>query len=207
MNKLYRCFFKRFIGCIGSALGLVILLIPMLIISLIIVLDSKGAPIYKQERLGKNRKPFYIYKFRTMVDKADKKGGTEVLENDPRITRVGAVLRKLSVDEFPQMINILKGDMCIIGPRPLPASECEEFADNAEYEKRFSVYPGMFCTVDVDLRATAEKECQLEMDAEYTEKISFWLDFKVFFLVFFNVIRRKNVYAEAEESSYNEVVK
>ena len=193
---MYRHFFKRLIGCLRSVLGMIVCCIPIIIISVAIKLDSKGPVIFKQERLGKYRKHFKIFKFRTMVDHAYEIGGIANRSDDPRITKVGAFLRRSSLDELPQMINILKGDMAIIGPRPILPVEQEEFDDYPNVEKRYTVLPGMFCTVDVELRANSTREQQFDMDAEYVENLSFINDVKCFFGVINTVLTGKNVYRE-----------
>ena len=113
------------------------------------------------------------------------------------VREVGKILRKTSLDELPQMINIIKGEMAIIGPRPILDFEFEEYKDNARYAHRYDAMPGMFCTVDMDLRATATREQQFEMDAEYVDDISLALDFKVFFGIIKTVVLGKNVYKES----------
>ena len=193
---MYRHFFKAFIDIVLSVIGLVVCCIPMLIIAIIIKCESKGPAQFKQKRLGKNQKVFTVYKFRTMCDHAFEKGGVASSESDNRITKVGKFLRKTSLDEIPQMINIIKGEMAIIGPRPILPFEFEEYKDNARYAHRYDAKPGMFCTVDIDLRATATREQQFEMDAEYVDKMSFGLDFKVFFGIIKTVLLGKNVYKE-----------
>lgn len=193
---MYRHFFKRIIDCSLSILGLIVSCIPMIIIAIAIKLDSKGPALFKQKRLGKNKKVFTVYKFRTMCDHAFEKGGVASSESDSRITKVGKFLRKTSLDEFPQMFNILKGEMAIIGPRPILPFEFEGYKGNARYAHRYDAKPGMFCTVDIDLRATATREQQFEMDAEYVDKMSFGLDFKVFFGIIKTVVLGKNVYKE-----------
>lgn len=193
---MYRHFFKAFIDIILSVVGLIVCCIPMLIIAIVIRCESKGPALFKQRRLGKNQKVFTVYKFRTMCDHAFEKGGVASSESDARITKVGKFLRKTSLDEIPQMINIIKGEMAIIGPRPILQFEFEEYKDNARYAHRYDAKPGMFCTVDIDLRATATREQQFEMDAEYVDKMSFGLDFKVFFGIIKTVVLGKNVYKE-----------
>lgn len=193
---MYRKYFKQFIGCTLAVIGLVAFCIPMLIIAIAIKCESKGPALFKQKRLGKNQKEFTVYKFRTMCDHAFEKGGVASSEHDSRITKVGKFLRKTSLDEIPQMINIIKGEMAIIGPRPILPFEFEEYKDNARYAHRYDAKPGMFCTVDIDLRATATREQQFEMDAEYVDKMSFGLDFKVFFGIIKTVVLGKNVYKE-----------
>lgn len=193
---MYRHFIKAFIDITLSVIGLIVCCIPMLIIAIAIKCESKGPALFKQKRLRKNQKMFTVYKFRTMCDHAFEKGGVASSESDSRITKVGKFLRKTSLDEIPQMINIIKGEMAIIGPRPILPFEFEEYKDNARYAHRYDAKPGMFCTVDIDLRATATREQQFEMDAEYVDKISFGLDFKVFFGIIKTVVLGKNVYKE-----------
>ena len=198
----YRQFTKRFCEIIGSLLLLLILWFPMLIIAIAIKCDSKGPVLFKQERMGRNKKLFKIYKFRSMCDHAYEKGGIASSEEDSRITKVGKFLRKTSLDELPQLINIFLGQMSVIGPRPVLGWEYEEYAKN-EYELRFNVRPGMFCTVDVDYRASASRELQFQMDAEYAKKMSFWLDAKTFFKVIKTVVTGKNVYKEENNNGNN----
>lgn len=193
---MYRHFFKSFIDIILSILGLLVMAIPMLIIAIIIRCDSPGPALFKQKRLGKNQKEFTVYKFRTMCDHAFEKGGVASSEQDVRITKIGKLLRKTSLDEIPQMFNIIKGEMAIIGPRPILSFEFDDYKDNPRYAHRYDARPGMFCTVDLDLRATASREQQFEMDAEYVDKMSFGLDFKVFFGIIKTVVLGKNVYKE-----------
>lgn len=193
---MYRNFFKTVIDCFLSICGIIVLAIPMIIIAIAIKVESKGPSLFRQKRLGRGQKAFTVYKFRTMCDRAFEKGGVASSESDKRITKVGKFLRKTSLDEFPQMFNILKGQMAIIGPRPILDFEFEEYKDNARYAHRYDAKPGMFCTVDLDLRATATREQQFEMDAEYVDKMSFGLDFKVFFGIIKTVVLGKNVYKE-----------
>lgn len=198
---LYRPIFKRFWDIVLSFIGLLILWLPMLIIGIIIKIDSKGPMLFKQKRLGKKRKQFKVLKFRSMCDHAYEKGGIATSENDDRITKVGRFLRRTSIDELPQLINILFGKMSIIGPRPVLDWEYEEFADE-KYEPRFRVRPGMFCTVDVNYRASASRELQFQMDADYAKQIKFSTDIKTFFGILKTIFSGKNVYKE--ESNKNE---
>lgn len=193
---MYKHFLKKFIDTTLAIFGIVLLCIPMVIIAIWIKVDSKGPALFKQTRLGKGMKPFTVFKFRTMCDHAYEMGGIAKSSNDSRITRVGAFLRKTSLDELPQMFNIINGTMAIIGPRPILDWEFEPYKENKEYCKRYNAKPGMFCTVDINLRATATREQQFEMDAEYVDKISFGLDFKVFFGIIKTVVLGKNVYKE-----------
>lgn len=193
---MYKQFGKRVIGIFLSICGLVVCCIPMLIITVLIKLDSKGPALFKQERLGKNQKPFIVYKFRTMCNHAYEMGGVATRSDDARITKVGSVLRRTSLDELPQMFNIIKGDMAIIGPRPILPIEFEEYKNNKRYAHRYDVLPGMFCTVDIDYRSSSDRDLQFSMDADYVDNISFGLDVKTFFSIIAPVVKGKNVYRE-----------
>ncbi len=195
---MYQHFIKRLIDTLLSICGLIVCCISMVIIAIVIKLESNGPALFKQKRLGKNQKVITVYKFRTMCDHAFEKGGIASSESDNRITKVGKFLRKTSLDELPQMFNIIAGDMAIIGPRPILDFEFEPYKDNQRYAHRYDAKPGMFCTVDIDLRATATREEQFEMDAEYVDNISFGLDCKVFFGIIKTVVTGKNVYKEQE---------
>lgn len=199
---MYRHFFKRIIDCTLSILGLIAFGIPMLIIAICIKCDSKGPVFFKQERLGKGMKPFTVYKFRTMCDHAYEIGGIATSASDSRITKVGAFLRRTSLDELPQMFNIINGTMAIIGPRPILDWEFEEYRDkNPRYIKRYDVKQGMFCTVDVVDRA-ALRHVQFEMDADYAENLSFALDFKTFIGIIAPVLMQKGIYKN-ENKNFN----
>ena len=174
--------------------GLIVCAIPMCFIAIAIKLDSKGPVLFRQVRLGKGLKSFTVYKFRTMCNHAYEIGGIASSSSDPRITRIGSFLRRTSLDELPQCINILNGSMSIIGPRPILDWEFEPYKRKLNYISRYDVKPGMFCTVDLDLRASADRDTQFKMDAEYVEKMSFLLDVKTFFGIISTVVLGKNVY-------------
>lgn len=193
---MYRCFLKQFIDCTLSIIGLIVFCIPMLIIAIAIKADSKGPVLFKQRRLGKGMKPFTVYKFRTMCDHAYEIGGLATSASDTRITKVGGFLRRTSLDELPQMFNIINGTMAIIGPRPILDWEFESYKDNKKYCKRYDVRPGMFCTVDVDYRASADRDLQFKMDSEYADNMSFVLDMKTFFSIIRTVIKGDNIYKD-----------
>lgn len=200
-HNMYKHFFKRLIDTTLSICGLIVCCIPMVIIAIAIKLDSKGPVFFKQVRLGKGMKPFTIYKFRTMCDHAYEMGGIATSSNDSRITKVGAFLRRTSLDELPQMFNILNGTMAIIGPRPVLDWEFEPYKDNELFVKRYSILPGFFCTIDL-INRKAEREVQFAEDARYAEELSFALDFKTFFSVIAPVVQGKNVYNEEENEKY-----
>lgn len=192
---MYRHFFKRLIDSILAICGLIVFCIPMVIIAICIKLDSKGPVLFKQVRLGKGMKPITVFKFRTMCNHAYEMGGIATSASDSRITKVGAFLRRTSLDELPQMFNILNGTMAIIGPRPILDWEWEEYSDNERFARRYDALPGMFCTVDVWNRA-ALREDQFEMDATYVDKLSLGLDVKTFFGVIAPVVTGAHVYRD-----------
>lgn len=193
---MYQRFFKIAIDTTLAICGLLVFCIPMSIIAICIKWDSKGPILFKQVRLGKGMKPFTVFKFRTMCDHAYEMGGIARSSDDARITKVGAYLRRTSLDELPQMFNIINGTMSIIGPRPILDWEFEPYRENKEYCKRYNVKAGMFCTVDVNYRASADRDLQFKMDAEYADNVSFALDFKTFFSIIKTVIKGDNVYVE-----------
>lgn len=193
---MYKHFFKRLIGCTLAVIGLIVCCIPMLIIAIAIRLDSKGPVFFRQERLGKSMKPFKIFKFRTMCDHAYEMGGIANRSDDPRITKVGAFLRRTSLDEIPQMLNIVNGTMCIIGPRPILDWEFEPYKDKEDYIRRYEATPGMFSAVDVKFRASSDRDLQFKMDVEYIDNLSFMNDLKMFFAIIIPVITGKDVYRE-----------
>lgn len=199
---MYRRYGKKIIDYTLSAIGLVVCAIPMLVVALLIKLDSRGPVLFRQKRLGKNKKVFTVYKFRTMCVNAYEMGGIATRSDDVRITKVGAVLRRTSLDELPQMINILKGEMSIIGPRPILPVEFEPYKGNKKYEKRFRVLPGMFCTIDVVDRAP-ERDFQFIMDAKYAQNVTFWKDFATFFRIIRIVISGRNVYHEEVDKRFS----
>lgn len=196
---MYRNFLKIIIGRSIAFIALIILSPLLLVIAFLIKLDSNGKVIFKQRRLGKNGKKFIIYKFRTMIENSENIGTKYITyEGDPRITKVGKLLRNTSIDELPQLFNIIKGDMCIIGPRPMLLKDpwpYDEYPD--KYKKRYSVLPGLFCLVDTIYRAEASRELQFELDVEYVNKMCFKLDVNIFYKTFFVVLQQKNVYSSA----------
>ena len=185
--------FKRFCDFVFS-LFLTIFLIPFfLIIGIIIKIDSKGAIFYIQKRIGKNNKTFSCYKFRTMKPEAkyllkkiliknpnfkDEFIKTRKIINDPRITNIGKFLRFSSLDELPQIINVLKGEMSFIGPRPIVKSEIKKYGN--DFEKAFLIKPGISGLWQVSGRNKLSYEKRVELDIFYSENISFLLDIKIF---------------------------
>ena len=184
---MYRAFFKRAADIVLSFMGLMVFWPFLLIIAAAIKIDSAGPAIFKQRRLGKNAKEFYIYKFRTMVVNAET-GGVYSNNKDPRITRVGNILRKTSLDELPQLINILRGDMSLIGFRP-PLTyhpwPLDEYT--AEQKKMFDVRPGITGWAQVNGRKDVEWNKRIQFNVWYVDNLSFLLDVKIFFLTIVKV--------------------
>jgi len=192
---------KHFLDFFFSLL-LIILISPiLLIVSLLIKLDDGGKVFFLQERVGKNRQIFQIIKFRTMVENATQmKGGYSVSENDPRITKVGRFLRKTSLDELPQLFNILKGDMSFIGPRP-PLTFFPK--DYHEYEswvlERFKMRPGITGLAQVNGRNDIDWYERFKFDVEYVKNWTFRMDIRVFFQTIKTVFKKKGVYKQTEQ--------
>lgn len=194
---------KRFFDVIISLILLIVLSPLFLILAIWIKTDSEGEAIFKQTRIGLGGKPFTIYKFRTMVKNADKlfnkKVEKENLKNfvfqdkdDPRITRSGKFLRKTSLDELPQLINILKGDMSLIGPRPEIPDIVKLYSD---YERiRLLVKPGVSGLAQVNGRGDLDIGQTIEYDVNYVMNFSLWLDFKIFLKTFKVVFMREGAY-------------
>ena len=172
---------KRGLDIIFSLVLLIIGGIFLLIVGLIIKIDSPGPAIFKQERLGLNGKVFNIYKFRSMCQGAEKKGtGVYSLKGDPRVTKVGRFIRATSIDELPQLINILKGEMSFIGPRPTLTYhpwKLEEYTD--EQMKRFKVRPGVTGLAQINGRKDIPWDERIIYDVNYVENLSFMLDLKI----------------------------
>ena len=185
---MYR-FFKRTFDIIVSFLGLVLLSWLLLITAVAIKLESKGPVIFKQDRLGKGGKVFKIYKFRSMCQGAEHTGsGVYSGKGDTRVTKVGKIIRATSIDELPQLLNILKGDMSLIGPRP-PLTYHPWTIDKYTKDqfRMFSVRPGVTGWAQINGRKDVEWNKRIELNCWYTENISFALDFKIFFISIFKV--------------------
>ena len=204
---MYRKFLKRAIDIVFSVCVLLVTLPILLIIAIAIKLDSKGPVIFKQNRLGKDGKVFPMYKFRTMVVNAEA-GGVYSDNKDPRITRVGNILRKTSLDELPQCVNILRGDMSLIGFRP-PLTyhpwPWSEYTD--EQRKMFSVRPGITGWAQVNGRKDVEWNRRIQLNVWYQENMSFWLDVKIFFMTVFKVFTNadnENKGATVQESAQSQ---
>ena len=193
---------KRILDVVISILGLAVCFLPMLIISLLIKLDSPGPAIYLHQRIGQNGKPLPLLKFRSMCINADEM--TEVftpeqkaeweqnykLENDPRITQIGRFLRRSSLDELPQLINVLKGELSIVGPRPVVQKELERYGDNQA--KFLSVPPGLTGYWQAYARSGCSYERRMEMELYYVDHANFWWDIKIIFATFGAVLQGRD---------------
>ncbi len=186
-NGFYNLYIKRAIDILFSFLILVLTSPILLISALAIKIDSKGPVIFKQKRLGLNGKEFYIYKFRSMCVGAEK-GGVYSDDSDVRITRIGKILRKTSIDELPQALNVLKGNMSFIGPRPpltyhpWPLNEYTK-----EQLRMFNVRPGITGWAQINGRKAVEWNRRIELNTWYVNNVSLWLDIKICFLTVFKV--------------------
>ncbi len=175
------------------SLSAMIILSPLLIAIVIAVrLSSKGPAVFKQQRAGKNGEPFVFYKFRTMKVDVDPFGPSPKSGKDPRLTRSGRFLREYSLDELPQLFNILKGDMSIVGPRPLYLSQMSEWSERQK--KRLLVKPGLTGLAQISGRGGLTREEKLELDVKYVEITSLLTDIKIILATIAYVFRRKSIY-------------
>lgn len=190
-NSIFYLFIKRLIDIVGSLLGLILLSPLFCIVAILIKLeDPKGKVFFAQERNGINSKTFKMYKFRSMVNNAEEllqnlqhqneqSGPVFKIKDDPRITKVGKFIRKTSIDELPQLINVLKGDMSLVGPRPPIPHEVEQYT--AYQMQRLLVRPGLTCIWQVSGRNNIGFDEWVEMDIEYIKTRNLWLDTKLIF--------------------------
>ncbi|MFM8353556.1 MAG: sugar transferase, partial [Gammaproteobacteria bacterium] len=180
---------KRIFDLLLTIPALVVLAPVFLIVALAIKLESPGPVFFVQQRVGMNKRPFRLVKFRSMVQDAERRqreiehlneasGPIFKISNDPRVTRVGRFIRKTSIDELPQLINVLRGHMSLIGPRPMSLRDVGQFSVSVQ-RRRFSVRPGLACLREVSGRSRLSFERWLELDLEYIERWSLWLDVKI----------------------------
>lgn len=201
---MYRYFFKRFLDILLSFLGIVVLAAPMLIIALVIVLDSKGPAIFSQDRFGKDGKPFKLYKFRSMKQNAPHDKATRDIDGQEYITKVGAFLRKTSLDELPQLFCILKGDMSIIGPRPVVLTETE-LNDYRKETGALTVRPGLTGLAQVEARDTLkDMKKKAELDGQYAKELCFTKDVEIFFKTIVKVLKQSDIEEGGETPNVDE---
>ena len=191
---MYKFFIKRIADIMVSAVAIVITAVPMAIIAILIKMESEGPVLFRQERLGLNGKVFTIYKFRTMCVGAEYTGtGVYSEKGDPRVTKLGRILRATSFDEIPQFFNILKGDMSCIGPRP-PLTyhpwPLEQYT--AEQFRMFEVRPGVTGWAQVNGRKAVEWNNRIQMNVWYVDNVSLILDLKILVMTVFKVLTNEN---------------
>ena len=194
-------FSKRAIDIVGSIIGLALLSPILLIVAIAIKLESKGPIIFSQKRIGLKGKEFKMYKLRSMVEDAEKlkkdlmksnemSGPMFKMKDDPRVTRVGKFIRRTSIDELPQLVNVLKGDMSLVGPRPSLPKEVKKF--KPWMKKRLEVKPGLTCFWQVSGRNNIDFEDWMKLDIKYVEERSFLVDIKLIFKTFFVLFGDEN---------------
>ena len=192
---MYKHFFKRVLSILGAVIGLVLVGWLILIVIVLLHFANKGAgAFFTQERPGKGGNIYKVIKFKTMTDERGEDG--ELLPDAERLTRVGKIVRSLSIDELPQLINILKGDMSFIGPRPLLVKYLPLYTP--EQMRRHEVRPGISGWAQVNGRNTISFTKQFEYDVYYVDHLTFWLDVKIFFMTILKVFKREGISEEGQ---------
>lgn len=196
--KEINLFLKRIIDLFGSLAGLIIISPILIIIALSIKLTSKGPVFFRQERVGKNGEVFKILKFRTMVVNAENTGMGLFIEseNDNRITKIGKYLRATSLDELPQLLNVLGGEMSLVGPRPPVPYHPYKFDEYSNFQQqRFKMKPGITGLAQVTVRNSVTWDERIQIDIKYIENFNIWLDLKILFYTIQKVFfKRENIY-------------
>lgn len=188
---MYKCI-KRIFDIVSSLFAIIILAIPMMILAILIRVKLGGPVLFKQERPGKDGKIFTLIKFRTMTNQCDENG--ELLPDEVRLTKFGIFLRSTSLDELPELFNILKGDMSVIGPRPLLVQYLPRY--NEHQARRHLVRPGLTGWAQVNGRNAISWEQKFDYDVEYVENINLFLDIKIVFMTVINVIKKDGISSE-----------
>ncbi len=191
---LYKKIFKRLLDFSLAILGITLIFPIFIIIYFILIIEYKGVPFFYQIRAGKEEKEFKIFKFKTMNDLKD--GHGNLLSDSERITRIGSILRKTSLDEIPQLLNVIKGEMSLIGPRPLYMKYLPYYKDKERI--RHCVKPGITGLAQVSGRNTIEWDARLQKDIEYVENVSFFLDVKIIVKTIKKVLLAKDIANEME---------
>ncbi len=190
---MYAKFFKRFLDIVLSGIGLIVLAIPMAIVAIVIRCEDPGPVIFKQKRIGRGRKNFMLYKFRSMRMDTPRDTPTHLLSNPEQyILKVGRFIRKTSVDELPQLWNIFKGDMSLIGPRPALWNQMD-LADERDKYGANDIKPGLTGWAQINGRDELEIPVKAKLDGEYADKISFGFDCKCFFGTIKSVLKHEGV--------------
>lgn len=191
---MYKNIIKPFFDFVSAILIFAILLPVFLIITFILIFVNRDSPFFKQERPGKNKEVFTLIKFKTMTDEKDPYG--KLLPDAKRLTTFGKFVRSTSLDELPQLINVIKGDMSLVGPRPLLMRYLDRY--NTRQARRHEVKPGITGLAQVKGRNAIPWEERLEWDVKYVEHISFWLDLKILGKTFLKVIKREGISAPGQ---------
>ena len=195
---MYKHFFKRCISIFGAVMALLVVGWLIIIVAIILHFANKGAGVFfMQERPGKDAKIYKVLKFKTMTDERDADG--KLLPDEKRLTKVGKIVRSLSIDELPQLINILKGDMSFIGPRPWKVEYLPLYSP--EQMRRHEVRPGISGWAQVNGRNAISFTKRLEYDIYYVDHLTFWLDVKIFFMTIFKVFKREGISEEGQATS------
>lgn len=189
---------KNVIDFVITLITVIVLLPLFLVIALIIKLDSKGPVFFIQERVGKDGEKFKFLKFRSMAHGAPDTGLEDALEHNPHITKVGKFIRETTLDELPQLINVLRGNMTLVGPRPLPEYKGQNEKLREFFRKRNSIKPGLIGLNDIKGRGDIPWEERNKNDLWYIENRSLLLDFKILFLGFFAVLSKKGIYGKED---------
>ncbi len=203
---MYRSFIKPVFDWIIAFFAVLVLALPMLFIAVLVKLESKGPVLFRQERIGYNGKVFHILKFRSMQVNAEKTGsGVYSGKGDPRVTRVGRVLRATSLDELPQFFNILRGEMSFVGPRPPLTYHPWPYEEYTEEQlQMFSVRPGITGWAQVNGRKGVEWHKRIDLNVWYVENMSLLLDIRILFLTFFKVLSNADNHNEGATVSLTE---
>ena len=188
---MYKCV-KRFFDIVSSLIAIIILALPMMILAILIRVKLGGPVLFKQERPGKNGKIFTLIKFRTMTNQCDENG--ELLPDEVRLTKFGVFLRSTSLDELPALFNILKGDMSVIGPRPLLVQYLPRY--NEHQAQRHLVSPGLTGWAQVNGRNAISWEQKFDYDVEYVKNMNLFFDIKIIFMTIINVIKKDGISSE-----------
>jgi len=188
---MLNAFLCRAIDIVGAVVGLVCFAVPMSLVAMIIRADSPGPAIFRQKRVGKNGKAFLVYKFRTMRSNVDPYGFSPRDDEDPRITRIGRFLRKYSLDELPQFVNVLQGDMSLVGPRPLLLWQYEKWTEHQR--RRCDVKPGLTGWAQIHGRGAVTHEDKIELDIWYVDHASLWLDIRIILKTILQTVRSENI--------------
>lgn len=194
---MYKKYFKRFLDICFSLIGILIFFLAFIVVAPIIYMTDKGPIFYNAKRLGIYGKPFKMYKFRSMKvnapDIRNEDGSTYNSDDDPRVTKIGSIMRKTSIDELPQFINVFLGQMSLIGPRPDPLDDMEIYTQ--EQKEKLKVRPGITGYNQAYFRNAITQDKKFENDVYYAKNISFILDVKIFIKTIITILRHDNVYS------------